>query len=91
MFMIITFIFNIQLSLFVHFLQSVILDMSIENMNSLRLIPQKNYQVNRITAGMLQLTPGTHLVLDETELRQGQLNHTGLFVVLFLRQYYFYL
>uniref|UniRef100_A0A2C9L921 Mini-chromosome maintenance complex-binding protein n=1 Tax=Biomphalaria glabrata TaxID=6526 RepID=A0A2C9L921_BIOGL len=58
--------------------QSVILDMSIENMNSLRLIPQKNYQVNRITAGMLQLTPGTHLVLDETELRQGQLNHTGV-------------
>ncbi|KAH9515258.1 hypothetical protein Btru_014015, partial [Bulinus truncatus] len=58
--------------------QSVILDMSIENMNSLRLVPQKNYQTNRITAGMLQLAPSTHLVLDETVMQQGQLNNTGV-------------
>ncbi|XP_059169652.1 mini-chromosome maintenance complex-binding protein-like [Physella acuta] len=58
--------------------QTALLEMSIENMNSVRLIPQKDYRLNRITAGMLQLASGTHLVVDETALQQGQLNHTGV-------------
>ena len=51
--------------------------MSIENANSWKLTPKKDYKLNRINAGMLQLGSGTNLVLDETALHQGQLNHTG--------------
>ncbi|XP_005093986.1 mini-chromosome maintenance complex-binding protein [Aplysia californica] len=58
--------------------QAVLLEMSIESTNNWTLIPKKDYKVNRITAGMLQLAPGTCLVLDETALQQGQLNHTGV-------------
>uniref|UniRef100_A0A0B7A4M6 Mini-chromosome maintenance complex-binding protein n=1 Tax=Arion vulgaris TaxID=1028688 RepID=A0A0B7A4M6_9EUPU len=58
--------------------QSVLIDMSIDNMNKLKLIPSKDYSINRLTAGMLQLAAGTHLVLNETALHQGQLNQTGV-------------
>ncbi|BFZ02319.1 hypothetical protein BsWGS_05358 [Bradybaena similaris] len=58
--------------------QSVLIDMSIDNMNTLRLIPSKDYNLNRLTAGMLQLAAGTHLVLNETALHQGQLSQTGV-------------
>lgn len=51
--------------------------MSIDNMNTLRLIPSKDYNLNRLTAGMLQLAAGTHLVLNETALHQGQLSQAG--------------
>lgn len=57
--------------------QSVVIDMSIDNMNTLQLVPSKDYTLNRLTAGMLQLTAGTHLVLNETALHQGQLNQAG--------------
>jgi len=58
--------------------QSLFLEMSIENANSWKLTPKKDYKLNRINAGMLQLGSGTNLVLDETALHQGQLNHTGV-------------
>jgi hypothetical protein len=58
--------------------QSVLIDMSLENVNTLRLIPSKDYTLNRLTAGMLQLANGTHLVLNETALHQGHLNRTGI-------------
>ena len=47
------------------------LPMSLENLNTLRMIPKKDYQENRLIAGCLQLSPQTHLVLDETAMSEG--------------------
>lgn len=41
-------------------------------------VPRKDYGVNRLRAGPLQLAPGTALVLDETALSAGQLGETGV-------------
>ena len=45
--------------------------MSLENLNTLRMIPKKDYQENRLIAGCLQLSSHTHLVLDETAMTEG--------------------
>jgi hypothetical protein len=47
------------------------LPMSLENLNTLRMIPKKDYQENRLIAGCLQLSSQTHLVLDETAMTEG--------------------
>ncbi|MEE6486655.1 hypothetical protein FKM82_014659 [Ascaphus truei] len=54
------------------------LRMTIENMNSLRFIPHKDYAANRLVSGLLQLAPHTSLLVDETLLEQGQLDTTGV-------------
>ncbi|XP_018333408.1 mini-chromosome maintenance complex-binding protein isoform X2 [Agrilus planipennis] len=54
------------------------LEMSISNINEAKLIPKKNYDYNRLNSGLLQLSPNTHLVVDETLLTTGQLNSTGV-------------
>lgn len=58
-------------------MQSYYLRMTIENMNSLRFIPQKDYNANRLLSGILQLSSHTSLLVDETLLEQGQLDTTG--------------
>ncbi|XP_064382402.1 mini-chromosome maintenance complex-binding protein-like isoform X2 [Halichondria panicea] len=55
-----------------------LLSMSLENMNKSRFSPKKDYHANRLTAGLLQLTDGTHLVVDETALTPGQLSEVGV-------------
>ncbi|XP_040217398.1 mini-chromosome maintenance complex-binding protein isoform X1 [Rana temporaria] len=57
---------------------SYYLRMTIENMNSLRFIPQKDYNANRLLSGILQLSSHTSLLVDETLLEQGQLDTTGV-------------
>ena len=47
-------------------------------MNTLLLSPHKDYEANRLRSGQLQLAAGTHLVLDETALENGQLDTKGL-------------
>ncbi|KAI9561857.1 hypothetical protein GHT06_012819 [Daphnia sinensis] len=54
------------------------LPMSLENLNTLRMIPKKDYQENRLIAGCLQLSSQTHLVLDETAMTEGQLVADGV-------------
>ncbi|KAM4703692.1 mini-chromosome maintenance complex-binding protein isoform 2-T2 [Rhinophrynus dorsalis] len=54
------------------------LPMTIENMNSLRFIPHKDYSANRLVSGLLQLSPQTSLLVDETLLEQGQLDTAGV-------------
>ncbi|EFX76920.1 hypothetical protein DAPPUDRAFT_305993 [Daphnia pulex] len=54
------------------------LPMSLENLNTLRMIPKKDYQENRLIAGCLQLSSQTHLVLDETAMTEGQLIADGV-------------
>lgn len=39
---------------------------------------RKDYNCNRLTSGLLQLSDGTHLVLDETKLSPGKLNESGM-------------
>lgn len=46
-------------------------------MNTQRMVPRKDYTVNRLVSGALQLGRNTSLVLDETQLEQGQLDTTG--------------
>lgn len=54
------------------------LPMSLNAMNTLRLIPKKDYQENRLISGCLQLSASTHLVLDETAMTEGQLLADGV-------------
>lgn len=58
--------------------------MSLQNMNTLRLIPKKDYEQNRLLAGRLQLSPNTHLVLDETVMTEGIRDFGRIIYVRFL-------
>jgi hypothetical protein len=64
--------------IYLSLLQSHLLPLSLSNMNSLRLSPSKDYEANRLRSGQLQLSAGTHLLLDETALVNGQLDVQGL-------------
>ncbi|XP_072742432.1 mini-chromosome maintenance complex-binding protein [Anoplolepis gracilipes] len=57
--------------------KSHFLEVTLENLNELALIPKKDYECNRLTSGILQLSDHTHLVLDETGLTTGELSVTG--------------
>ncbi|CAH0398600.1 unnamed protein product [Chilo suppressalis] len=58
--------------------KSYYLPLTIDNMNTLTLLPKKDYDCNRLTSGVLQLSKNTHLVLDETKMEQGTLDATGV-------------
>ncbi|XP_012058308.1 PREDICTED: mini-chromosome maintenance complex-binding protein [Atta cephalotes] len=57
--------------------KSHFLEITLENLNELALIPKKDYECNRLTSGILQLSDNTHLILDETGLNSGTLTATG--------------
>ena len=52
--------------------------MTVENFNKLRFVPKKDHNANRLLAGLLQLSHGTHLIMDETVMDQGQLQADGV-------------
>ncbi|XP_053679146.1 mini-chromosome maintenance complex-binding protein [Anopheles nili] len=52
--------------------------MTLENMNTMQFVPKKDYVTNKLTSGLLQLAPHTHLVLDETRLQAGKLESAGV-------------
>ena len=54
------------------------LPLSIENLNNYNFVPKKDYNVNRLESAILQLSSGTHLLLDETVMNNGQLNPEGV-------------
>ncbi|XP_027110645.2 mini-chromosome maintenance complex-binding protein [Coffea eugenioides] len=54
------------------------LPLTIDYLNSVSLAPRKDYQINRLVSGALQLAEGTHLTIDETQLQTGTLNSTGV-------------
>ena len=58
--------------------QSVLLPLSLTVMNSWKLTPCKDYTINRLVAGALQLAAGTHLLVDETALEPGRLSEVGV-------------
>ena len=41
-------------------------------------VPKKDYEANRLETGLLQLSPNTHLILDETVMQNGQLDAEGV-------------
>ncbi|CAG9560920.1 unnamed protein product [Danaus chrysippus] len=58
--------------------KSYYLPLTVDNMNTMALLPKKDYECNRLTSGILQLSKDTHLVLDETQMQQGRLDATGV-------------
>ncbi|EEB05703.1 MCM binding protein [Schizosaccharomyces japonicus yFS275] len=57
---------------------------SIERLNSVRFYPSSDGE--SLSTGVLQVSPGTVLVLDETQLNKGILNDTGVRNIAFLEQ-----
>lgn len=54
-----------------------LLGITLDDLNNLNLVPKKDYDCNRLTSGILQLSDNTHLVLDETKLTSGQVSPNG--------------
>ncbi|XP_044735923.1 mini-chromosome maintenance complex-binding protein [Chrysoperla carnea] len=52
--------------------------MTLDNMNSLEFTPKKDYDCNRLTTGLLQLSAHTHLIIDESRLQAGRLDQIGV-------------
>ncbi|XP_020810210.1 mini-chromosome maintenance complex-binding protein [Drosophila serrata] len=57
------------------------LPMTLETMNTFAFAPKKDYETNKLVSGLLQLAPHTHLVLDETCMKQGKLEANGVHAV----------
>lgn len=52
--------------------------LTVEYLNTASLAPVKDYQTNRLVAGVLQCAEGSHLMMDETSLQSGVLNNNGV-------------
>ncbi|CAK7339947.1 unnamed protein product [Dovyalis caffra] len=52
--------------------------LTVEYLNTASLAPKKDYQINRLMPGVLQLAEGSHLIVDETRLETGTLNSVGV-------------
>lgn len=52
--------------------------LTLDNLNSTQFNPKKDFKTNRLTSGLLQLAPHTHLVIDETRLATGKLESAGV-------------
>lgn len=55
--------------------------LTLDNLNTVQFVPKKDFKTNRLTSGLLQLAPHTHLIVDETRLEPGQLQSAGLTAV----------
>lgn len=60
---------------------SIYLPLSIESLNTTRMVPKKDYKTNRLTTGLLQLPDHTQIVIDETTLGSGKLDSNGCVAV----------
>jgi len=54
------------------------LPMSLDNLNNKLFVPYKDFEANRLASGLLQLSNGTNLVLDEAKMEPGKLDTDGL-------------
>ena len=52
--------------------------LSVDTLNKSNLIPNKDYNKDRLLTGMLQLPSGFQLLVDETVLSSGELSQKGL-------------
>jgi hypothetical protein len=55
-----------------------VMPLSIEKLNSAKLIPEKDYEANVLVYGELQMPAGSTLLLDETTLTSGKLDEAGV-------------
>ena len=55
------------------------LPLTISTLNTVDFVPRKDYTTNRLNTGILQLSDGSHLVVDETALETGKLEAQGLY------------
>lgn len=54
------------------------LAMTLDKLNDSTFIPCKDYDCNRLTSGLLQLSKNTRLIIDETKLTPGKMNESGV-------------
>ncbi|KAK6929553.1 Mini-chromosome maintenance complex-binding protein [Dillenia turbinata] len=54
------------------------ISLTVDYLNTASLAPTKDYETNRLTTGVLQLAEGSHLTVDETQLREGKLDSVGV-------------
>jgi len=54
------------------------LPLSRQHLDTANFVPVKDFEANRLVAGVLQLPAGTNLVVDETAMSDGQLTARGL-------------
>ncbi|XP_023553593.1 mini-chromosome maintenance complex-binding protein-like [Cucurbita pepo subsp. pepo] len=52
--------------------------LTVEYLNTASLAPKKDFEINRLVPGVLQLAEGSHLMIDETQLEIGTLNSLGV-------------
>jgi len=57
---------------------SVNIPLTLATLNSIRFLPVKNYERERLDTAVFQLVAGSHLLWDETGLEAGKLNEAGL-------------
>lgn len=57
---------------------AVHLQVNVETLSSCRWKPKKDFDLNRLLAGRLQLAPGTFLLLDESGMEPGRLDDHGV-------------
>lgn len=55
--------------------------LTIDNLNKSNLIPNKDYNKDKLVSGMLQLPEQFQLVIDETELSSGELKEKGKYFI----------
>lgn len=54
------------------------LPLSRQHLETTNFVPHKDFEANRLVSGLLQLPKGTHLILDETAMTNGQLSAKGV-------------
>ncbi|PRP89654.1 hypothetical protein PROFUN_00918 [Planoprotostelium fungivorum] len=57
--------------------RDVLLNLTVEHLNETTFVPKKDIDTNRLHAGVLQVSEGTIMVIDEGKLRAGQLTAHG--------------
>ncbi|KAI1293479.1 Mini-chromosome maintenance complex-binding protein [Halotydeus destructor] len=57
---------------------SVYMPMALQNLNKSAFVPEKDYTNNKLNSGLLQLSEGTFMLVDETALSAGQLAAEGV-------------
>jgi hypothetical protein len=68
--------------------KSCYVPLSRHNLSTIKFIPSKDYSMNRLVSGLLQLSAGTHLILDETQLQEGALDATGEVIYIYITALY---
>ncbi len=65
---------------------SHLFQLTIDSLNKTNMIPNKDYNKNKLLSGMLQLPDNFNLIIDETNLNTGELNQKGLLNVNSLKE-----